>query len=91
MIVIRCPCCGEQRTEEELVHGGETGIVRPASPQTASDAEWTDYLFMRENLEGLQREQWCCRAGCGQWFKVARDTVTDEVTEAIRLDEPFSD
>ena len=90
MIVIRCPCCGEQRTEEELVHGGEA-VVRPVSPQAASDVEWTDYLFMRENLPGPQREQWFCRAGCGQWFKVIRDTVTDEVAATARLDDPFSD
>jgi sarcosine oxidase, subunit delta len=88
MIVIRCPYCLEQRTEEELTYGGEAGVERPA-PDKASDVQWTDYLFMRMNPKGLHREQWCCSAGCGQWFKVIRQTVTHEVTEVLRFDEPF--
>lgn len=87
MIVIRCPYCGEQRTEEELSYGGEAGIARPACE--ASDEAWTDYLFMRANPKGLQAEQWCCSAGCGQWFKVVRHTVTHEIAEVRRYDEPF--
>lgn len=88
MIVLRCPYCHEQRTEEELAYGGEAGIERPP-PETASDVQWTDYLFMRANRKGLQAEQWCCSAGCGQWFKVVRHTVTHEVTQILRFDEPF--
>jgi sarcosine oxidase subunit delta len=89
MIVLRCPYCQEQRTEEELTYGGEAGVERPA-PDTASDEQWTDYLFMRKNRKGLNQEQWCCSAGCGQWFKVTRHTVTHEVTEILRFDESFS-
>ena len=88
MIILRCPYCREQRTEEELTYGGEADIARP-DPNTASDTEWTDYLFMRTNPKGIHREQWCCSGGCGQWFKVARDTVTHEVTQIRRFDEPF--
>jgi sarcosine oxidase subunit delta len=88
MIVLRCPYCSELRTEEELTYGGEAGIERP--PETASDEQWTDYLFMRTNPKGLSREQWCCTAGCGQWFKVARHTVTHEVVEILRYDEAFN-
>jgi len=35
-------------------------------------------------------EQWCCRAGCGQWFKVARHTVTHDITEVIRYEDRFA-
>jgi sarcosine oxidase subunit delta len=45
---------------------------------------------MRTNPKGLSREQWCCTAGCGQWFKVARHTVTHEVVEILRYDEAFN-
>jgi sarcosine oxidase subunit delta len=89
MIVIRCPYCHELRTEEELTYGGEANLVCP-DPDTASDTQWTDYLFMRTNPKGAHAEQWCCSAGCGQWFKVVRHTVTHEVTEILRADEPFS-
>jgi sarcosine oxidase, subunit delta len=85
MIVLRCPYCNEQRTEEELTYGGEAGIARPGL--SASDTEWTDYLFMRTNPKGVHRELWCCSAGCGQWFLVARHTVTHEVSEIRRLDD----
>jgi sarcosine oxidase subunit delta len=85
MIVIRCPYCGEQRTEEELTYGGEAGIARPS--ENACDEAWTDYLFMRANPKGALAEQWCCSAGCGQWFKVVRHTVTHEISEVRRYDE----
>jgi sarcosine oxidase subunit delta len=85
MIVIRCPYCGEQRTEDELTYGGEAGIARPG--EGASDEVWTDYLFMRTNPKGAHAEQWCCSGGCGQWFKVLRHTVTHEIAEVRRYDE----
>jgi sarcosine oxidase subunit delta len=81
MIIIRCPYCGEERTEEELVYGGEDGIKRPLNPEDASDEEWTDYLFTRSNVKGVLTEQWCCAFGCGQWFKARRDSVTHEICE----------
>jgi len=84
MIVLRCPYCQEERAEEELTCGGEWGVERPP-PDKASDMQWTEYLYMRTNRKGLQHELWCCSAGCGQWFKVARHTVTHEVTEVLRL------
>ncbi len=89
MIIIRCPYCQEQRTEEELVCGGEAGITRPLEPENASDQQWTEYLFMRRNPKGLVAEQWCCADGCGQWFKVRRDSVTHETLEVLRFDEPY--
>ena len=44
MLLIECPWCGP-RAETEFSYGGEAGIVRPADPDTLSDAEWADYLF----------------------------------------------
>jgi sarcosine oxidase, subunit delta len=90
MIIIRCPYCHEQRTEEELTYGGEADIVRPPEPESVSDLQWTEYLFMRSNLKGLLAEQWCCALGCGQWFKVRRDSVTHEIHEVLRFDELYT-
>jgi sarcosine oxidase subunit delta len=87
MIVIRCPYCCELRNEEELTYGGEADVLRPPDPAAVSDAEWTDYLFMHRNSKGILREQWCCTAGCGQWFKAVRHTVTHEVMEVVRADQ----
>jgi sarcosine oxidase subunit delta len=87
MIVIRCPYCREERTEEELRYGGEAEILRPTPPEDASDAEWTEYLYFRSNPRGLHQERWCCAAGCGQWFKVSRDTLGHEVLEVVPFDQ----
>jgi sarcosine oxidase, subunit delta len=86
MIILRCPYCREQRTETELTYGGEAHIVRPPDREFVSDEQWTDYLFMRSNAKGLLIEQWCCAFGCGQWFKVLRNTVTHEVLHVVRFD-----
>ena len=86
MIIMTCPYCGEARSEEELTYGGEAEVVRPTPPESASDQEWTDYLYFRTNPKGVHQEQWCCSAGCGQWFKVARDTVSHKVLEIVRFD-----
>jgi sarcosine oxidase, subunit delta len=86
MIIIRCPHCGELRSEEELIYGGEADVVRPLEPDSVTDEQWTDYLFMRTNPKGTLVEQWCCSAGCGQWFKVERDTVTHRVGAVFRFD-----
>lgn len=76
MLILTCPHCGP-REERELVWGGEAGIARP--DLSCDDVTWTDYLFFRANPKGVVLEQWCCAAGCGQWFKVARNTLTHEV------------
>jgi len=91
MIMLRCPYCGELRTELEITCGGELGVARPADPQVATDVAWTEYLYFRSNPKGLLREQWCCSYGCGQWFKVERHTVTHEITRVLRFDRPFTE
>ena len=90
MIVIRCPYCNELRHEDELEYGGEAEIVRPSHPESVGDEAWADYLYMRTNTKGRHYEQWCCRAGCGQWFKVARDTVSHEVYEVLKFGGTFT-
>lgn len=75
MLLIQCPWCG-LREEAEFSCGGEAHIVRPLQPDTLSDEEWADYLFMRENTKGWQTEQWVHSGGCRRWFNAQRDTVT---------------
>jgi sarcosine oxidase, subunit delta len=82
MMLLTCPWCGP-RDESEFVCGGATHIVRPALE--ASDAEWCEYLFFRDNPKGLHRERWRHAYGCGQWFNVARHTVTHQVVTVYRM------
>jgi len=90
MIVIRCPYCQQDRHEEELGYGGEAELLRPPEPDAVSDEAWADYLYFRNNTKGLYQEQWCCASGCGQWFKVARDTVSHNVVEVVRFDQKLA-
>lgn len=78
MLLIKCPYCGP-RAETEFLCGGEAHIQRPGPAEDVSDQAWSDYLFFRENPKGLHYERWVHAYGCGQWFNLARDTVTHEI------------
>ena len=86
MLQITCPHCGT-RDQDEFTFGGEAHIVRPLNPDSLSDREWGDYLFMRENPKGNHKEQWCHSAACGKWFNVVRNTVTYEIKAIYGLGE----
>lgn len=87
MLLIPCPHCGD-RAEVEFRCAGESHIVRPGPHDQVSDEEWGDYLFFRENPRGLHFERWCHTLGCGQWFNVARDTVTHEIKAVYLMTDP---
>ncbi len=78
MLLIDCPHCGP-RSEMEYSYGGEAHIHRPKDPQKVSDAEWADFVFLRDNTKGVILERWNHAQGCRRWFNVARDTVTYEI------------
>jgi sarcosine oxidase subunit delta len=86
MLLIECPWCGP-RDDSEFTYGGQAHIVRPSPSESASDADWADYLFMRTNSRGLHREQWQHSAGCRQWFNVERDTVSYRIARVYRCGE----
>ncbi|GAA1225124.1 sarcosine oxidase subunit delta [Kitasatospora nipponensis] len=78
MLLIACPWCGE-REELEFHYGGQAHVAHPADPQGLSDAEWGEYLFVRDNPKGPFAERWSHAAGCRRWFSVVRDTVTHRI------------
>lgn len=86
MLLITCPHCGP-RAEIEFRCGGEGHITRPGPHDAVSDAEWADYLFYRTNPKGEHRERWLHSAGCGQWFNVARDTMTHQISAVYPMGE----
>jgi sarcosine oxidase subunit delta len=78
MLVIECPFCGP-RESAEFSYGGDASVLRPADPESVSDADWAGYLFMRANPKGAHLEHWFHRDGCRAWIKVRRSTVTDKI------------
>jgi len=85
MMQIDCPWCGK-RDENEFVCGGTTHIERP--PLGASDTIWGEYLFFRENPKGMHFERWRHASGCGQWFNVARSTITHDIVSVYAMTDP---
>ncbi|MCA9929287.1 MAG: sarcosine oxidase subunit delta [Anaerolineales bacterium] len=62
----------------EFRFGGEYN-PRPKGMMDVSNEAWTDYVFLRENKVGVQKEWWYHRAGCGLWFLAERHTKSNGV------------
>jgi heterotetrameric sarcosine oxidase delta subunit len=75
MILLPCPNCGP-RNVSEYRFGGEV-TNRPAPEQT-TPATWAAYLYMRQNVLGVQREWWY-HSACGCWFVAERHTKTQDI------------
>ena len=84
MLLITCPHCGP-REESEFACGGEAHIARPIVENSITDAEFADYLFLRDNPKGMFLERWRHTAGCRRWFNVARDTVSHDIIEIYAM------
>lgn len=86
MLLISCPWCGP-REETEFHYGGQAHVPYPEAPMETSDAEWGEYLFVRDNPKGPFAERWVHSVGCRRWFNVQRNTATDEVLAIYRQGE----
>ena len=76
MLLITCPYCGA-RDQSEFSYGGQAHIPRPANSETMNDAQWAEFVFMRDNPKGVWAERWLHSSGCRKWFNALRDTSTD--------------
>ena len=90
MFIIECPYCGP-RDQSEFSYGGQAHIARPTNGEELSDAEWAEFVFIRDNTKGLFAERWNHSAGCRKWFNVLRDTATDKIYAVYRMGEPRPD
>ena len=72
--LLQCPNCGP-RNIYEFRFGGEAK-ERP-DENRVTDEEWADYVYMAKNVRGVQKEWWYHAKGCGCWFSVLRDTVSN--------------
>jgi heterotetrameric sarcosine oxidase delta subunit len=73
-LLVPCPNCGP-RDVGEFGFAGEV-LTRPRAEP--SPRELTSYLYLRDNVAGVQREWWYHRLGCEAWFRAERDTRTNE-------------
>ncbi len=86
MLLIDCPYCGA-RPELEFSHGGQAHIARAHNPADLSAQEWTDFLYMRDNIKGVHAERWRHVHGCGRYFNALRDTTTDHFLATYKVGE----
>lgn len=79
MLLIHCPWCGV-RAESEFRCAGQ---VKPPRSEfiKKSDEAWLEYLYHADNRRGILEEYWCHEKGCGEWFKLRRDTTTHEIMD----------
>ena len=86
MMQIPCPWCGP-RNQVEFTYGGDATLRRP--PPDAPEADWADYVYVRDNPCGPHDELWFHGAGCRSWFKVRRNTRTHEILGSAPIDRPL--
>ena len=75
---IDCPWCGV-RDEAEFKYGGDATVQRP--PAGGDPEAFFAYAYDRDNPKGWHVEWWHHVAGCRQWLKVVRHTVTHEIRQ----------
>ena len=83
---IPCPYCGE-RLENEFKYGGPSHLNRPTPAKEVSDADWAEYLFMRDNTKGYALERWGHIHGCSQYFNLVRHSVSHHILGAYKMGE----
>ena len=86
MKIMPCPLNGPRNIQEFVC----AGPVEPhPDPNRCSDHEWTEFVWMEENLAGVVREWWC-HVATSYWFIAERNTVTDEILATYPADRVFS-
>ncbi len=87
MFSIYCPYCEEHRSEEEFHAKGQAHIARPEDPDQCTDAQWGEFLYVRDNPKGLHSEQWYHAVGCRKFFNVLRDTQSYVIHDTYKVGE----
>jgi sarcosine oxidase subunit delta len=62
----------------EFRYGSDASKKRPAHGEK-DFAKWHDHVFLFENPKGPHEEYWHHVLGCRQWFKLKRNTATNEI------------
>jgi sarcosine oxidase, subunit delta len=82
MKIMTCPLNGPRNISEFVWYGDVKDMPDPA---TATDAQWTEYLFLENNIAGEVYEWWL-HAPSNNWFIARRNTVTEEILETMTYD-----
>jgi methylglutamate dehydrogenase subunit B len=75
---IDCPHCGARDLREFACHGDAT-LARPRPEGANALADFTAYVYLRDNPAGRHRELWYHLFGCRAWLVVTRDTRNHDI------------
>ncbi|MFM8700933.1 MAG: sarcosine oxidase subunit delta [Hyphomicrobiales bacterium] len=76
---IKCPFCGE-RDSREFSFLGQADLVRPDANQPDAQQAFHDYVHIRPNPAGINRELWLHAYGCRSWIIVERNTLSHAIS-----------
>ena len=76
MLLIQCPWCGA-RDQGEFTYAGDGTVRRPS--HDASEKDFVEYVYLRDNPRGPHRELWQHTGGCRRFLVVERNTLTHEI------------
>ncbi len=79
---ITCPHCGSG-PYSDFWFGGEDRPI-PAIGSEGLEENF-DRVWLRENVSGVQTELWYHYAGCRRWFRLERNTQTNEIHGELRF------
>lgn len=82
-MLIHCPYCGA-RDSQEFTYRGDAVGVRPDPNADNAEQVFHDYVYLRDNPAGDHLEWWYHGAGCRQWLRVSRNTLTHAI-KAVHL------
>ncbi|MBY0380629.1 MAG: sarcosine oxidase subunit delta [Xanthobacteraceae bacterium] len=86
MKIMHCPLNGP-RNIQEFVWMGD---VKNTPASSCSNKEWTDYLFIEDNVAG-EADEWWLHAPSNYWFIARRNRLTDEILWTKTTADYFAD
>jgi sarcosine oxidase subunit delta len=87
MKIMHCPLNGPRNIQEFVWMGDVKKVPDQAN---CSDAEWTDYLFIEDNIAG-EVDEWWLHAPSNYLFVARRNTLTDEILWTKKASDYFTD
>ena len=81
-MLIPHPLLGLRDAQEFTYYGDAALMNRPDPNAETAEADFCDYVFLRDNPAGVHRELWFHEQGDRSWLVVTRNTVTHEILSA---------
>ena len=79
-MIINHPLLGPRDAAEFVYLGDASLINRPDWEADDAAKQFCQYLYLRDNPAGLQRELWYHEQGDRSWLVVTRDATTHEIS-----------